>query len=150
VLSGWGGWNNRCNRVAICNRAALICNADARSREGRRVKGGKGLRGVLIKEEQTENLRSPHYRTQDLPFSSLPHVPSSGLPPPPQVYGTLRQVDAVLIAPSGRATSTSPCLLPTPPVATRFSRFRQFVERFRQNPVKIHEKIGKISQKRTK
>jgi hypothetical protein len=41
-------------------------------------------------------------------------------------------------------------LLPTPPVATRFSRFRQFVDRFRRKPVKIQQKIGKISQKRTK
>jgi hypothetical protein len=34
-------------------------------------------------------------------------------------------------------------LVTHPPVATRFSRFRQFVDRFRRNPVKIHRKIGK-------
>jgi hypothetical protein len=33
------------------------------------------------------------------------------------------------------------------PVATRFSRFRQFVGRFRLNPVKIQRKIGKIQEK---
>jgi hypothetical protein len=36
---------------------------------------------------------------------------------------------------------------PTPPVATRFSRFRQFVDRFRQNPIKIHRKIGNFAEK---
>jgi hypothetical protein len=36
---------------------------------------------------------------------------------------------------------------PIPPVATRFSRFRQFVDRFHQNPVKIHRKIEKFPRK---
>jgi hypothetical protein len=46
------------------------------------------------------------------------------------------------------AVAKSNCLTqPTPPVATRILRFRQFVDQSRQNPVKIHRKIGKFQEK---
>jgi hypothetical protein len=39
---------------------------------------------------------------------------------------------------------------PTPPVATRSSRFRQFVDRFRQNPVKNSPEDRKNFPKKNK